>query len=386
MKLCLLGASGSIGRQTIDVIKKYPKDFSLVAFSVGKRTRCISYILKSHSEVKHICVQEKSKAREYQKKYPNIKFHYGDEGLLEIIKESNSEMVVNALVGFVGLLPSIESIKNHKKLALANKESLVVGGEIINSLLKEYNGELYPIDSEHSALWKCLKVDSSDVDKLILTASGGAFRKLSRKELENVTPEDALNHPTWRMGNKITIDCATMVNKAFEVIEAGYLFNYPYDKVEITLHDESYLHSYVSLKSGGYRGEISKPDMRNPIKFALFQGNIPFKTSYFSSLDDLKGLHFHRFDISRYPAIRFAKVVLDKKGTTGVVFNRSNEEAVRAFLNHQIKFLDIERIIEESMKNMPYKAKPSIEDILSIDKKTKKFADELIKKYAKEEK
>ncbi len=378
MKVCLLGASGSIGKQTIDVINKFPKDFSLAAFSVGKRTRCISYILRKRPEVKHICISDKSIARKYSRKYPDITFYSGDNGLLELIRNSDSEMVVNALVGFVGLLPSIETIKCHKKLALANKESLVVGGDLINSLLKEYNGELYPIDSEHSALWKCLKVDSLDVNKLILTASGGSFRKLTREELKDVTPEDALKHPTWKMGNKITIDSATMVNKAFEIIEAGYLFNYPYSKVGVTLHDESYLHSYVSLNSGGYRGEISKPDMRNPIRFALYQGNIPFKTSYFKSLDDLKGLHFHTFDIARFPAIKFAKVVLDKKGTMGTILNRSNEEAVYAFLSHKISFLDIERIIELSLKNMKYIAKPTLEDILEVDRLTKEYSHKLI--------
>ena len=381
MKICLLGASGSIGKQTIDVINKFPKDFSLAAFSVGKRTRCISYILRKHPDVKHICIQDKAIANKYKKKYPNITFYSEEKGLLELIRNSDSEMVVNALVGFVGLLPSIEAIKCHKKLALANKESLVVGGDLINSLLKEYNGELYPIDSEHSALWKCLKVDSHDVNKLILTASGGSFRKLSRKELENVTPEDALKHPTWKMGNKITIDSATMVNKAFEIIEAGYLFNYPYSKVGVTLHDESYLHSYVSLSSGGYRGEISKPDMRNPIRFALFEGKIPFKTSCFKSLDDLKGLHFHDFDIARFPAINFAKVVLDKKGTMGAILNRSNEEAVYAFLAKKIKFLDIERIIELSLKNMKYIANPSLEEILLVDRLTKEYSQKLIGEF-----
>ena len=378
MKLILLGASGSIGQQTIDVVNKNPKDFSLVAFSVGRRTRCIASILRKH-DVKHICIQEKNKLAYYQNKYPQVKFHYGDDGLLEIIRESDGEMVVNALVGFVGLLPSIETIKCHKKLALANKESLVVGGDIINSLLKEYNGELYPIDSEHSALWKCLKVDSNDVKRLILTASGGSFRKLSRAELKDVTPEDALKHPTWKMGAKITIDSATMVNKCFEIIEAGYLFNYPYSKISVTLHDESYLHSYVELKSGGYRGEISKPDMRNPIKFALYQGNIPFNTSYFKSLDDLKNLHFHTFDIERFPAIKFAKAVLSKKGTLGAILNRSNEEAVRAFLNHQISFLDIEKIISLNLKNMKYIANPSLEEILKVDAETKAYSQKLVK-------
>ena len=379
MKICLLGASGSIGQQTIDVIRKNRGEFSLTSFSVGSRTRCISSIIKHHPEVKHICVQHSEAYHYYQKKYPNIHFYHGNEGLLELIRHSDSGMVVNALVGFVGLLPSIEAIKNHKLLALANKESLVVGGEIINSLLKEYNGKLYPIDSEHSALWKCLKVDENDVDKLILTASGGAFRKLSRDELKDVKASDALKHPTWKMGNKITIDCATMVNKAFEIIEAGYLFNYPISKIGVTLHDESYLHSYVALKSGGFRGEISKPDMRNPIKFALYQGNIPFKTSYFASLDDLKGFHFHEFNIKRYPVIKYAEVVLSKKGNMGAIFNRANEVAVHAYLKDEIGFLDIEKIIEKSMKHIAYIKKPTIEQIVDTDYKTRNYAEDLVK-------
>ena len=383
MKLCLLGASGSIGQQTLDVINKNPNDFTLTAFSVGHRTRCISNILKKHKSVTDVYLLDKKKMKYYQNKYPEVRFYSDD--INKVITQSDNEMVVNALVGFAGLIPSITALENHKKLALANKESLVVGGDIINSLLKKYDGELYPIDSEHSALWKCLKVDSNDVDRLILTASGGAFRNLTREELKDVAPEDALKHPTWKMGNKITIDCATMVNKAFEIIEAGYLFNWPETKVDVTLHDESYLHSYVSLKSGGYRGEVSKPDMRNPIKFALYQGNIPFKTSYFESLDDLKGLHFHQFDINRYPVIKFAKVVLNKKGTMGTIFNRSNESAVRAFLNHEIKFLDIERIIELAMKNMRYIAQPTLQDILVVDHNTEEYVDKLIHRIKKGE-
>ena len=373
MKICLLGASGSIGKQTLDVINKNPRDFELVAFSVGHRTRSISGILNKHKKVTDVYLLDKKKVKYYQDRYPKVRFFADD--ITRVISDSDNEMVVNALVGFVGLIPSITTIKSHKKLALANKESLVVGGDIINSLLKEYNGKLYPIDSEHSALWKCLKVDSKDVDKLILTASGGAFRNLSRDELKNVTPEDALKHPTWKMGNKITIDCATMVNKAFEIIEAGYLFKFSSLRVGVTLHDESYLHSYVSLKSGGFRGEISKPDMRNPIKFALYEGNIPFKTAYFDSLDDLKGLHFHEFDINRYPIIKTAKSVLRRRGNLGAIFNRSNEHAVNAFLNHRIKFLDIEKIIKYCMKNIEYIPHASLEEILETDRKTQTVAE-----------
>ena len=382
-KICLLGASGSIGRQTIDVIEKNRKDFLLTSFSVGHQTRYIRGILTRHKAVKYVYFIDKNKLNYYQKQYPNVTFFAGEDGLVELIKHSDCDMVVNALVGFAGLIPSIESLKLNKKLALANKESLIVGGDFINKLLKEGHGQLFPIDSEHSALWKCLKVDLDNVDKLILTASGGAFRKLNRDQLDNVKASDALKHPTWRMGNKITIDCATMVNKTFEVIEAGFLFDFPYSRIGITLHDESHLHSYTSLKTGGFRGELSKPDMRNPIKFAMYEGNIPFDTVYFDSLDELKGLHFHKFDINRYPVLKYAKVVLDKKGNSGAILNASNEIAVRAFLKDQIKFLDIEKIIELAMKKIEYIASPTLEEVIDTDKKTRKYASILVETIQK---
>ena len=286
-------------------------------------------------------------------------------------------MVVNALVGFVGLVPSITSLENNKLLALANKESLVVGGEIINQLLKEGKGKLFPIDSEHSALWKCLKVEDEGVKKLHLTASGGAFRNLSLNELKNVTPEDALHHPTWKMGEKITIDSATMMNKAFELIEAYYLFGYQNDKLSVTLHDESYLHSYVEY-DGYFRGEINKPDMRNPIKFALYQGNIPFQTQVFTSLSDLKGLTFHEFDIDRYPIVRYAYEVIKKRGNLGAIINASNEVAVHAFLEHKISFLMIEEIVSQCVKNIKYEKNPSLDELIKCDRETREFANKLI--------
>ena len=381
MKICLLGASGSIGKQTIDVINKNPNDFELVAFSVGQRTRCISNIIKKHPSVTHVFLSDKKKKSYYQNKYPNITFYSERGGFCRIIEESNNEMVVNALVGFVGLVPSVFSLEHNKLLALANKESLVVGGELINKLLDEGKGKLYPIDSEHSALWKCLKVSDKHVKKLHLTASGGAFRKLSLEELKNVTPEDALKHPTWKMGNKITIDCATMMNKAFELIEAYYLFGYKSNKLGVTLHDESYLHSYVEYEDGLFRGEINKPDMRNPIKFALYQGSIPFNTQVFTSLSDLKGLHFHEFDINRYPIVRFADLVISKGGTYGAIINASNEVAVNAFLKHQIPFLAIDEIIAKSVKEMRKIDNPSLDDLLAVDYETRFYASYLVGRY-----
>lgn len=377
-KILLLGASGSIGRQSIDVMKKYPNDFLLVGFSVGSRTRIISSLIKYFSSVKSICIKDKKKIKYYKNKYPSISFYSGEEGLANIIKETDFDMGVNALVGFVGLKPSIEILKKDKILALANKESLVVGGEIINKYLKDGFGKLYPIDSEHVGLAKCLSVDNQDVDKLIITASGGAFRDLNREELNNVTKEMALNHPTWKMGHKITIDSATMVNKAFEIIEAHYLFNYPYEKIDVILHKESNIHAMVKYLNETYRVDKSKPDMRIPIKYALFCGLTTFNTYLVNSYLDYKDLSFKPFDINRYPVIKWAKVVIDKKGTYGAVFNAVNEEAVYAFLSNKISFLEIEYLIDKYMNEHHNKVNPSLDELILTDCEHRKKVNDYI--------
>ena len=213
----------------------------------------------------------------------------------------------------------------------------------------------------------------------MLTASGGAFRKLSLSELKDVTPEDALKHPTWQMGNKITIDCATMVNKAFELIEAYQLFGYKSDKLGVKLHDESLLHSYVEYEDGRCRGEFNKPDMRNPIKFALYEGNIPFDTISFNSLDELKDCHFHDFDINRYPLVNYANIVIEQGGNMGAIFNASNEVAVHAFLNHKIPFLAIDRIISGTFAQVKYIKNPGLKSLVSTHKQATKVALKLVK-------
>ena len=381
-KVCLLGASGSIGTQTLDVMIKNPADFDLVCFSVGERTRKIASILKRFPNVQAICIKNKKKLSYYERKYPDIDFYSGDGGLLELLNY-DADMVVNALVGFVGLLPTLQALEMNKTVCLANKEALVVGGELVNKILSSGSGKLYPIDSEHSAIKKCLMVSDKEVEKIVLTASGGAFRKLSREELVNVTPEDALKHPTWRMGNKITIDCATMVNKSFEVIEAHYLFNYPYDKIGIKLHDESMIHSYVVYNDGSLRLDEGKPDMRKPIKLALYEYLTPFETVTSNSLEGFNKYHFHDFDPKRYPIVSYAKMVIEQKGTYGAVFNAANEVAVRAFLNHEIPFLAIESIIEKLMMEHKNKKHLDYAEIKEIDAKTRQKASILVKNWGK---
>ena len=380
MKICLLGASGSIGQQTIDVMLKNPQDFDLLAFSVGKRTRCISYILKKFPHVKAICIQEEKACERYQKKYPNIIFFCQDHGLDELIKYSEADIVVNALVGFVGLKPTLTALTNNMTLCLANKESLVIGGELVNKLLKQGHGRLIPIDSEHVAIKKCLAVDSKDVDKIIITASGGPFRNLTREQLVNITSEQALAHPNWNMGKKITIDSATMVNKTFEIIEAHYLFNCSYDDIEVIINYNSYVHSIVRYNNGTYRLDYGKPDMRVPIKYALYLGLTSYQTVLTDDLNKIKNTSFGEFDIKRFPIVKVAKKVIEEKGTLGAIFNGANEEAVKAFLNHEIPFLGIEAIINACLKNQKNVLHPNYEDLRQADLNARDLARKLIKK------
>lgn len=379
MKLLLLGASGSIGSQSLDVIAKDRNRFSLVGFSLGNRTRKIAKIVRMFPEVKYICIKDKNKVNYYQNKYPQIHFYSQDEGLIQIIIDSDPDMVINALVGLSGLKPSVKTLELNKELALANKESLVVGGEIINDLLASGKGKLYPIDSEHAALSKCINASNKEIDKLIITASGGAFRKLNREQLKYVKASDALKHPTWKMGNKITIDCASMMNKTFEVIEAHYLFNYPSNRIDVLLHDESNVHSLVKYKDGTYRADISKPDMRNPIRYALYQTNIIYNT-YTSTDYHLfnKDFHFHDFDIKRYPILKWAKFVIENKGTYGSVLNGANEVLVNAYLKDEIPFLDIERIIDKVMKEHQPIIHPTLQELIDCDKNIRELTEKLI--------
>lgn len=380
MKVCLLGASGSIGQQTIEVMLENPNDFDLVAFSVGRRVRKIANILKNFPNVRAVCLQDKEDAKRYQSKYTNVIFFWGDDGLNQLIKISKADIVVNALVGFVGLKPSITALENNKILCLANKESLVVGGELINKILKKSQGKIYPIDSEHAAIRKCLSVDDQDVEKIIITASGGPFRELKRYELKDVTPEQALNHPNWNMGKKITIDSATMVNKAFEIIEAHYLFGFEAEKIETILNYNSYVHSIVRYNDGTYRLDAGKPDMRVPIKYALYQGLTDYQTIVTDDLNKIKKTKFGKLLITRYPIIKVAYQVINEKGTLGAVFNASNEEAVKAFLEKKISFLGIEKIINYCLKKVENIPSPSYLDLKRVDNETRQLVAKLVKK------
>ena len=360
----IVGAQGSIGTQALDVIREYNNEFKIVGLSLGRDLKRAKEIIEEFKP-EIICLREK---KNIELSYNPI-IVYGDEGLLEIAryKKNNNSLFINALVGISGLLPTVEAIKNKKDIALANKETLVVAGDIINSLVKEYNVSLLPIDSEHSAILECLVGENKkDVKRLIITASGGSFRDKNRDELKDVTKEMALNHPNWKMGSKITIDSATMMNKGFEVIEAHHLFGFPYDKIDTILHKESIVHSMVEYEDGVIKAAIGSADMHTPIAYAL---RYPKHEKINNKPLDLIGLnlHFEKLDMERFPCLKYAYDAANKGGVYPAVLNASNEAAVKLFLNDKIKFLDIEKIIYDEINNDKYKSyEYSLDNILKI--------------------
>lgn len=374
--LYILGASGSIGRQTIDIISNYKDKFRVVAMSVG-HDLTLANKLCNIAKPSLVCLRNKFDKISY-----NAKFVYGDEGLLEIAKykySDNYAILINALVGSAGLKPTILAIKKGKNIALANKETLVMAGDIINSLIKEYNVKLTPIDSEHNAIWQCLKgEEKKDVKRLIITASGGAFRDKSREELKDVTKEMALKHPNWQMGAKITIDSATMMNKGFEVIEAHHLFNIPYNKISTILHKESVCHSLVEFNDLSIKAVLGSPDMRIPILYALsYPVHLEIKSLENLILEGIT-LSFNKLDEERFPLLKAAYYCGKKGGFYPTVLNACNEAAVRLFLDDKIKFLDIENIIFSYIKkdysNMEY----NVDNIIKLDEL---IQTEILKKY-----
>ena len=370
-RILLLGASGSIGQQTLDVISSNSEHFELVAFSVGEKVDTVATIVRLHPGVKYICIKHREYIDILQKQNPDIIFFSGDEGLLKIVKKAPYDLVVNALVGFSGFPPTIAALKKKATICLANKESLVVGGEIVNRLLKKGYGKIYPIDSEHVALAKCLSQARKDrVKKLILTASGGAFRNYRLEQLSDVKAEDALKHPTWQMGAKITIDSATMMNKGFEIIEAHYLFGYGLEDIEVLMHDESHVHSLVKLEDDSFLADISHPDMRLPITYALFEGQTKFECARIKSLKQLDNYHFHDFDAAKYPCVALAKEALKMGGTALAVLNAANEVAVYAFLENRIPFLSIAKIIAKELNCVKVK-RQTIRNVITSDRLTR---------------
>ena len=373
-KVLLLGASGSIGTQTLDILKQYPDRFLLTGFCLGNRDHVIPEILRDFPSVKAVYLKSEEKAKTYQEEYPNVRFYCEKDGFAGLFEISDADMVVNALVGFAGLVPSIMALEQNRILCLANKESLVVGGALINKELALGHGKLYPIDSEHVAIRKLFtRVRMEEVETLYITASGGSFRDKQREELIHVTKEDALAHPTWSMGAKITIDSATMMNKGFEVIEAKWLYDFPLEQTKILMHKQSYVHSLVKKKDGTFVADISKPDMHVPIEYALFEGEVDFKLFEAKDLKEFGPFDFAEFIPSRYPAVGIALDAFHRGGNSPAVLNAANEEAVYAFLDGYTPFLSIEELVSVALDYVPYIAEPTLEDLIETDKQAREL-------------
>ena len=372
--ISLLGATGSIGKQTLDVIREHRDVFQLAAISVGRNIEAVRGIIQEFSP-KLVSVQLKEDYERLKLEFPHVKFTYGDEGLVEVAVYPDSEIVVNAVIGSIGLPATIQAIKEKKKIAIANKETLVTAGHIVMDMANQYGVPIIPVDSEHSAIFQCLQGEQKkNIERLIITASGGSFRDKKRSELENVTVNEALNHPNWSMGKKITIDSATMMNKGLEVIEAHWLFNIPYEKIDVLLHRESTIHSMVEFHDSSIIAQLGTPDMRVPIQYALtYPDRLPLVNSNRLNLATLKTLHFEEMDFERFRCLKFAYEAGKTGGTMPTVLNAANEIAVDAFLKEKIKFLEIESLIEEALEYIEVINHPSLDDILSIDQYTREF-------------
>ena len=381
-RILLLGASGSIGTQTIDIIEQHPEQYELVSFGVGKNIDYARKLLTKYP-VSLISVERKEDSEELQKEFPHTRVTYGSAGLVELVTSVNYDLLVNALVGFVGLEPTLKALETKHNVALANKETLVVGGELVNKAALENGCIITPIDSEHSAIAQCLAGNPyKQIKKLISTASGGSFRKKTREELKNVTVEEALRHPNWTMGAKITIDSATMMNKGFEVMEAHYLFDIPYEQIEVLMHDESIIHSMVEYKDGAVMAELGTPDMRIPIQYAISDPeNLRSELNLGESLDLAKvaTMHFHAPDYNRFPLLKLAYDIGKNPGTNQAVLNASNEVANAAFRNHRIPFLMIEEVVFKTVEAFENKPVTSLEELIKVDQKARKYAEDYIR-------
>lgn len=380
-KLAILGATGSIGTQTLDLVR-LDSNIKVVAISFGQNLELAKKIIEEFKPELVSAQLEKDKD-ELCKLYPNIKFVFGKQGLNEVATTSLADAVVNALVGSIGLEPTYLAIKHHKDIYLANKETLVIGGSLIMDEAKKNKVKIYPLDSEHSAIFQLLDhQDETQISRLIITASGGSLRDLSKDELEFVTKEQVLNHPNWQMGDKITVDSATMMNKGFEIIEAHHLFNVEIDKIEVLIHKSSIVHSMVEFNDGSICAQMASPDMHLPIHYAIYH-KTHSKCDIIKKLplEKIYNLTFEPLDNKRYPLVELTKKVAIKGGIYPCILNACNEVAVELFLKGIIKFNEIEKIIVEELNNHYYDN--YLDEPLSIELLLK--VDSLVKNKVKKE-
>lgn len=378
-KICILGSTGSIGTQALQVIEEHSDLFEAYVLTAGNNADLLirqarkfvpcAVVIADESKYDHV--------REALADLP-IQVYAGSEALCQVVAMEPVDMVLTALVGFSGLRPTISAIKAGKPIALANKETLVVAGELITALCQEYNVPMLPVDSEHSAIFQSLMGEESPIEKIILTASGGPFRKFTLDEMKNVTAAQALKHPNWDMGAKITIDSASMMNKGFEVIEAKWLFDVDADRIQVVVHPQSIVHSAVQFQDGAVKAQLGAPDMRVPIQLAM---SYPVRLeSSFPRIDwwDMQDLTFERPDLERFPCLAMAYEAIRRGGNAACVVNAANEVVNLAFRQGKCGFLQMAEVIAETLERVPYIKEPSLEDYLETDRIARTTATELL--------
>lgn len=381
-QIAILGSTGSIGTQTLDVVRQHPDAFTVYALTAHRSVdMLIEQALEFNPAV--VCIADEScypRLRDALSDLP-IKVMAGEKAIAEIVTHADIDVVVAAMVGYAGLRPTMEAIRSGKTIALANKETLVVAGEIICQLAQQYKVRILPVDSEHSAIFQSLVgEDMASVEKLLLTASGGPFRTFSLEQMQHVTAAQALLHPNWEMGAKITIDSASMMNKGFEVIEARWLFDIPVDKIQVLVHPQSVVHSAVQFVDGSVKAQLGTPDMRMPIQYALtyperWESDVP-RLDFFRSSQ----LTFEEPDLQRFPNLALAYEAMNSGGNMPCILNAANEVVNLAFREGRCGFLQMSDVIAKTMAQTAFIAEPNYEDYVQTDLEARKIAKELIKK------
>jgi 1-deoxy-D-xylulose-5-phosphate reductoisomerase len=370
----ILGSTGSIGVNTLNVIRNFPDRFNVSALTVNSNTQLL---LEQINEFKPdlVVVKDKDAAEKVKHQLPvNCKLLVGIDGLIIAASGVEYDIFVGAMVGYAGLAPTIEAIKRGKRIALANKETLVVAGEVVNSYCKECGAEIIPVDSEHSAIYQCLVGENIDeVEKLIITASGGPFLNKDKSFFENATVDEALNHPNWKMGNKVTIDSATMMNKGLEVIEAHWLFGLSRGKIDVVVHPQSIIHSMVQFRDGSIKAQMGLPDMKLPIQYALTYPERLQNDFERTNIPAIGTLNFYEPDFEKFECLKLAFDVLEAGGTAPCVLNAANEIAVEKFLNREIKFSRIPVLIEKALEKIGNHQQLNLNTIFECDTETRNF-------------
>lgn len=380
--ISVLGSTGSIGRSSLEVIDKLSHRFKVVGLTAGRNTQLLEKQVEKFRP-KIVSLERKEEAEDLRRKFrgKSIKVTFAQEGAEEVASFSENDIVISAITGIDGLRPTLAAVKEGKKVALANKESMVVAGPLIQDMIRKFGAQLIPVDSEHSGVFQCLaKEEMENVKKVILTASGGPFFSKSSSEMNDITLEEALNHPRWKMGKKVTIDSATLMNKGLELIEARWLFGLEPRQLGILIHPQSIVHSLVEMSDGSVLAQLSPTDMKLPIQYALTYPER--EDSLLPSLDlsEIKSLEFYEVNVEKFPIIKLARLALEEGESFPIALNAANEVVVSAFLEQRIKFMDISDVVTEIVENHQKRKAQSLEDIFDVDRETRRESLDLLKK------